>query len=355
MILTPENVVWLREKNCVLLDGAFDPLHAGHIRYFTEAIKAFPSHLKLVAVASDDDIRAKGREPLLDQQTRCAVVQAAMGGGYAIAKDGPTEHLIGRLKPSVYAKGKDWEGKLPAEQLAACSLNNVEIVYLDTVKDSSSTRLREWAIREADRGVDRLEVYMAKQKPASEPWRPVTDYSFEARKVAEGRHPELIKDVFRPSSVLDAGCGPDGHLIRLLREIGVNAEGFDVQERRADDLRIWRGDIAGRVNECGTFDLVISRECLEHLTVRQISVAVRNLCRLSSRFVYGTTRFNPSPRHMLDFSTEFDVDPTHISCGTHAFLRMLFALEGFRWRGDLAARMDWLGRGRTFCFERTHA
>jgi hypothetical protein len=100
------------------------------------------------------------------------------------------------------------------------------------------------------------------------------------------------------------------------------------------------------------YDLVICREVLEHLTIRQIRRAVTNLCALSSKFVYVTTRFAKDPDHLLDVDTSDDLDPTHITMLNQDFLRVLFVLEGFKRRPDLEARMDWQGKGRVLVYER---
>ena len=56
-----------------------------------------------------------------------------------------------------------------------------------------------------------------------------------------------------------------------------------------------------------------------------------------------TTRFHPDPGSLLDFTTQFDVDPS---------LRCLFVLEGFRRRADLEQRMDWGNKNRVLVYER---
>ena len=49
-------------------------------------------------------------------------------------------------------------------------------------------------------------------------WRDAGNkYDLETRRRIEGRNPELIKDVFAPQRVLDAGCGP-GFLMQLRSE-----------------------------------------------------------------------------------------------------------------------------------------
>ena len=222
--------------------------------------------------------------------------------------------------------------------------------------------------------LETFEALVLSQQPAREPWRPVTDYSFEARKQIEGKHPELIRDVFQATRVLDAGCGRDAVLVWLLREVGVDAWGFDVSipSRRWNDPErcawLMPGDLAdsGLLDDgdraissdhdfeivCRSRDLVICREVLEHLTISQIRIAVRNLCRLSSRFVYLTTRFHLAPQHLLDVMTSDDLDPTHITMLNQDFLRVLFVLEGFKRRPDLERAMDWKNLGRCLVYER---
>lgn len=205
--------------------------------------------------------------------------------------------------------------------------------------------------------LDAFEALVLSQQPAAVPWQPVTDYSFEARKAIEGDHPQLIKDVFQPAMVIDAGCGPDAVLVRLLTAIDVEALGFDPQlPRRAINPRLMHGSLTDRrvmMDSDKPFaDLVICREVLEHLTVREIRIAVMNLCKLTTRYVYVTTRFHPDPCGLLDVATSDDLDPTHISMLNQDFLRVLFVLEGFKRRADLETAMDWQHKGRVLVYER---
>jgi hypothetical protein len=79
---------------------------------------------------------------------------------------------------------------------------------------------------------------------------------------------------------------------------------------------------------------------------------VAEMCRVSSRFVYVTTRFHPAPASLLDVTTDFGTDPTHITLMTKSLLRTLFVLEGLRRREDLERSMDWGGKGRVLVYER---
>lgn len=196
--------------------------------------------------------------------------------------------------------------------------------------------------------IEDFETLVVSQRPAVLPWVPVTDYSFDARKAIEGHHPRLILEVFAPTSILDVGCGP-GHLVRMLKDEAPDLSIVGIDKSIWPDLC----DVADP--SMWIFwprtDLVICREVLEHLTVREVRVAVTNLCRMSQRVVYGTTRFS-SEHDLLRVDTRDDLDPTHITIMSKDLLKLLFVLEGFQWRGDLAAQMDWMGKGRTFVFER---
>jgi hypothetical protein len=86
--------------------------------------------------------------------------------------------------------------------------------------------------------------------------------------------------------------------------------------------------------------------------VLQVRETVARICRASSRFVYATTRFHPEPEDLLSFTTQFEVDPTHITLLNKEFLRCLFVLEGFKSRPDLEERMDWGNKGRVLVYER---
>ena len=336
----------------VLVDGAFDPIHASHIAYLESARCFGPL---LCAVASDDQIRAKGREPLLPQASRVAVLEALEIVSAVYPKQGPTERVIEKMGPRAYIKGEDWRDRLPPEQVSACERVGVPIHFVDTPGDSSTARLRAWARSEDAKHLERLERLVQSQQPASTPWQPVTDYSFEARKAIEGKHPELIKEVFQPKNVLDAGCGP-GHLVRMLHRLGMNAFGFDLHPPVGP--LFFRDDLCSDapLTEWDTtplsYDLVVNRECLEHLTIPQIRRAVTNLCRLSSKFIYVTTRFAQSPDHLLSVDTSDDLDPTHITMLNQSLLRLLFVLEGFVRRPDLETRMDWMQKGRVLVYER---
>lgn len=182
-------------------------------------------------------------------------------------------------------------------------------------------------------------------------------YDLESRRRIEDRNPALIKAVFEPRRVLDVGCGP-GFLMTFLQELGVDVHGVDFSPSSLtlappevrDRIEIGPVDVLAASD--ASYDLVVCREVMEHLTILQVRRTVAEICRVSSRFAYVTTRFHPDPGSLLDVATDFETDPTHITLMTKGLLRTLFALEGFRRRDDLEARLDWGGKGRVLVYER---
>jgi cytidyltransferase-like protein len=144
MIVRFEDLAALR-GTVAMVDGAFDPLHRGHIEYFRAA-----SELKaplLCNVASDRYVRTK-HPPLLPEDQRAAVIDAIRYISYTHVNQFDTETILRELRPRYYVKGKDWDGRLPPDQVAICREHGTEIVYLDTVLDSSSRLLQQFALQQ---------------------------------------------------------------------------------------------------------------------------------------------------------------------------------------------------------------
>ena len=339
-----------------MVDGAFAPLHPGHLAHFMAA-RALGR--PLLCNLCPDEETVKKHPILLPAHERAEVIAALDVVTYVHVSDRPAADVLKALQPRYYVKGADWRDRLPQDHLDACAEGGTEVVYTDAPAQSSTAYL---ARLQPD--VDAFERFVLGQQPANTPWRPTAavPYDFESRKRAEGRHPELIRDVLcapntlahhaRPELVLDYGCGP-GHLVRLLRDIGVCAYGFEPYNQIDAAVERW-GCSQSQVDAMasrGNFRVVVCREVLEHCTVREIQALVRRLCTLSSRLCYVTTRFTRA-RHFLDFTDHDDLDPTHITIMSKEWLRHLFVLEGFRRRADLESRLDHLKKGRCLVYER---
>lgn len=361
MILQTDDLAFYREKRCILLDGAFDPLHAGHIAYLTSAVKAFPDSLFICAIASDDDIRAKGREPLLDQRSRARVVESLKCIDLVLLKDAPVDHIIGKLKPSAYVKGKDWEGRLPDEQLVACSLYGVQIVYLNHGNDDhAGDALRVWWQKQSDRDLAAMEQWIDTHGPTPlstydqgyfQRVALVYPYTLEQRRIAEGARPDRIKDLWPTALILDVGCGP-GCLLALMRERGLKAFGVEPSRIPAclPELEgyIHRGYVTDVRSPA---DVVIAREVLEHLPIPDLVEMVASLFAIASAAVYITTRFHNAPSSAFAVTDQPDVDPTHQTLLTHQLLRALCVMNGGKHRPDWEAHLDFQGFGCTLAYE----
>ena len=141
MILSFDELKQYR-KRVAMVDGAFDPLHRGHIEYFKAAAQQLDVPL-LCNVASDRYVRTK-HPPLLPEDQRAAVVDAIRFITYTHINQFDTETILRELQPKYYVKGKDWDGRLPPEQVRICRDYGIDVVYLDTVLDSSSRLLKNY-------------------------------------------------------------------------------------------------------------------------------------------------------------------------------------------------------------------
>jgi cytidyltransferase-like protein len=142
MILTFEQLADYRHQ-VAMVDGAFDPLHHGHIAYF-KAARELGAPV-LCNVASDRYVRTK-HEPLLTETQRAAVIDAIRYIDYVHIYEIDTETVLRQLRPRYYVKGSDWRARgLPPEQEVICREHGIGIVYLDTVLDSSSRLLQQYA------------------------------------------------------------------------------------------------------------------------------------------------------------------------------------------------------------------
>jgi glycerol-3-phosphate cytidylyltransferase-like family protein/ubiquinone/menaquinone biosynthesis C-methylase UbiE len=361
----------LQHRHAVtMVVGGFDPLHDGHIAYFQAAADL---GLPLLCNLTGDEYVSDKHQVLLPLAARARVIDALRPIDLVHPNAFDTEAVLRELRPRFYAKGADWRDHLPQEQIDICRQHGIDIVYLDTQKNSSSGLLEAFKLAADDLAgqISRFQDLVQNQAHIDQQsysadyffdgWRDhQNNYSLEARRRLEGRNPKLIKQVFRPKKVLDMGCGP-GALMYLLDEIGISADGIDLSPYSRDLAppqvapRIMQGSVTDIDLPADSYDLVICREVLEHLSILQVQQAVQNLCRISACFVYVTTRFHPEPAGLFQVTDEPEVDPTHITLMHKQMLRLMFVLQGMRRRADLEQRMDWLNKNRVLVYEKPGA
>lgn len=147
MIVATDDLVTYRGQ-VSMVDGGFDPIHHGHVAYLEAASKlGVPV---LCNVSGDEWVSAK-HPPLLDQAERGAVLDAIRFVSYTHLSRIPTVEVLELLEPRFYVKGADWRGRLPEAELAICADRGIEVVYLDTVVDSSTAILERYAGRQQGR------------------------------------------------------------------------------------------------------------------------------------------------------------------------------------------------------------
>src|SRR2546423_7923325 len=125
-----------------MVSGGFDPLHPGHLAYFRAAAELGGP---LLCNVSSDEWVARKHVPLLTQAERLQLIDALAVVDYVPVERGAAEEVLAVLRPRYFAKGADWEGRLPAGELVVCAAYGVQSVFLDTVVDSSSAVLRRFA------------------------------------------------------------------------------------------------------------------------------------------------------------------------------------------------------------------
>jgi rfaE bifunctional protein nucleotidyltransferase chain/domain len=148
-VLTPQQLleaaarVRASGKTIVFANGAFDLLHAGHVRYL-QAARAQGGWLA-VGVNSDDSVRrAKGSgRPVLPESERAEIVAAlaAVDAVVVFSEDSPAE-LIAALRPDVHAKGTDYAPETVPERDVVASYGGRTAIVGDP-KEHATTEIIE--------------------------------------------------------------------------------------------------------------------------------------------------------------------------------------------------------------------
>lgn len=97
-------------KTIVHCHGCFDIVHPGHVRYLRSAGQH--GDVLIVSLTSDDAIeKGDGARPYIPQELRAENLAALEFVDHVVIADGPTaEPVIAALRPSLYVKGKEYEG-----------------------------------------------------------------------------------------------------------------------------------------------------------------------------------------------------------------------------------------------------
>jgi cytidyltransferase-like protein len=110
LLIERGGVFFLREKErkrlkVVLTGGAYDIIHIGHLFTLSEAKKH--GDFLVVAIAKDEHIKRKGREPVHSQEYRKMMVEALKPVDVALSGFEDPKKMIDLVRPDVIVYGYD--------------------------------------------------------------------------------------------------------------------------------------------------------------------------------------------------------------------------------------------------------
>lgn len=142
MILDADHLGSLPDR-VTMVDGSFDPIHEGHIEYFRLA--AGLPH-KVFCNIAPDTWTVKKHRVLLSRHQRAVVLDSIRYIDFVHFSSLSTLEVLRRVRPAIYAKGLDWleRGGIPDDERQLCVTLGIEVVYLDSIRNSSSQLLKNF-------------------------------------------------------------------------------------------------------------------------------------------------------------------------------------------------------------------
>jgi rfaE bifunctional protein nucleotidyltransferase chain/domain len=130
----------LRKDNSpiVLANGCFDVIHAGHIRYLSEAAELGGT---LVVAVNDDrstrKLKGEGR-PVFPEDERAEIIYALKGVDYVLIFGEETvDRVLRELRPDIHAKGTDYTPETVPERKTSESIGCRTVITGDPKNHSS--------------------------------------------------------------------------------------------------------------------------------------------------------------------------------------------------------------------------
>lgn len=125
----------------VLVSGVFDVLHPGHIALIGAVREAYPDAELVIGINGDRRTHEIKECVAFTAEERASLLSSVKGVDRVVVfeEDTPAE-LLASLKPTVFVKGPDWDGKVLPEA-GVCAEHGIEIVFMGT-KSHSSTELK---------------------------------------------------------------------------------------------------------------------------------------------------------------------------------------------------------------------
>lgn len=131
-------------EKVVFVNGCFDLLHVGHVRYLTDARRR--GSCLVVALNSDASVRRlKGPDrPLMPEDERAEILGALACVDYVTVFDDPTaDRLLDFLRPDIQAKGTDYTEATVPERATVLAYGGSIVIAGDPKDHSTSDLLRK--------------------------------------------------------------------------------------------------------------------------------------------------------------------------------------------------------------------
>ena len=135
-------------ENVVLCHGVFDLLHIGHLKHFEAARKS--GTILIVTITADNYVNKGPGRPVFPEQIRAEALASLVQVDWVGIVNGPSaETAIDSIKPSIYAKGVEYQdkyndvtGKIISETEIVES-HGGSVIFTDEVTFSSSSLINK--------------------------------------------------------------------------------------------------------------------------------------------------------------------------------------------------------------------
>ncbi|MFO0984212.1 MAG: adenylyltransferase/cytidyltransferase family protein [Planctomycetota bacterium] len=128
-------------KKVVFVNGCFDLLHVGHVRYLTDARRH--GECLVVALNSDASVRRlKGKDrPLMPERERAEILCALACVDYVtVFADQTADRILNELRPDIQAKGTDYTEATVPERATVLAYGG-QVVIAGDPKDHATSDL----------------------------------------------------------------------------------------------------------------------------------------------------------------------------------------------------------------------
>ena len=126
----------------ILANGCWDPFHVGHL-WHLQAAKKLGSYL-IVSVTRNEHVNKGPDRPVFDEVERMEVITSLRCVTAAILSVDALDALK-KVRPNVFVKGEEYEGKIQPEVLDYCKENDIRIEFTRGRRYSSTKLLQHYA------------------------------------------------------------------------------------------------------------------------------------------------------------------------------------------------------------------